>query len=150
MSVLFSLPRTQYSWTEPPLCTVPLYDSKLFISRSCLILVLTTVLHRPRRADVKKDVKNYQVPTTAVLPEKMWFQNISPIRFFKFQWDYDLNLGRYLNPELPPMRGFASLIVILGKYCTFVCGTLFGGIKLIKIYPPKQSSTYKSEILAEY
>jgi hypothetical protein len=51
------------------------------------------------------------------------------LRFFlKFCIDYDLNLGRYLNPNLPPIRDFASLI--LGKYCTFVCGTLFGGIDL--------------------
>jgi hypothetical protein len=28
-----------------------------------MILVLTIVLSRPRRADVKKDVKNYQGPT---------------------------------------------------------------------------------------
>ena len=40
--------------------------------------------------------------------------------------------------------------LILGKYCTFVCGNLFGRIKLIEVYPPKQSSTYKSAILAEY
>ena len=30
----------------------------------------------------------------------------------------------------------------LGKYCTFVCGTLFLWMKLIDHYPPKQSSTY--------
>jgi len=30
---------------------------------------------------------------------------------------------------------FASLI--LGKYCTFVCGSLLRGIKLIELYPPK-------------
>jgi hypothetical protein len=57
--------------------------------------------------------------------------------------DYDLNLCQYLNPELPPMRDFASLI--LGKYCIFVlnlvCGTLFGGIKLDALYPIKQSKT---------
>ena len=47
--------------------TVPLWESKLFISRSCPILVLTTVLGRPRRADVKKDVKNYQGPKKAFL-----------------------------------------------------------------------------------
>ena len=42
--------------------TVPLWKSKLFISRSFPILVLTTVLCRSRRADAKKDVKNYQGP----------------------------------------------------------------------------------------
>jgi hypothetical protein len=44
---------------------------------------------------------------------------------------------RYKVPTtaLPPMRDFGSLI--LGKYCTFVCGTLFRGIKLIELYPPK-------------
>ena len=47
--------------------TVPLCDSKLFISRSCPILVLTTVMGRPRRADVEKDVKNYQGPKKALL-----------------------------------------------------------------------------------
>ena len=75
---------------------------------------------------------------------------------------------RYKVPTtaLPPMRVVGSLIqlyfiisahlfaygiaAVLGKYCTFVCGTLFGRIKLIKLYPPKQSSTYKSAILAEY
>jgi hypothetical protein len=36
---------------------------------------------------------------------------------------------------LPPMRDFRSLI--LGKYYTFVCGTLFREIKLIELYLPK-------------
>jgi hypothetical protein len=34
---------------------------------------------------------------------------------------------------LPPMRDFASLL--LGNYCTFVCGTLFARIKLMMLYP---------------
>ena len=40
---------------------------------------------------------------------------------------------RYKVPTnaLPPMRDFGSLI--LGKYCTFVYGTLFGRIKLIEL-----------------
>ena len=49
-----------------------------------------------------------------------------PHTFFKFQWDYDLNLGRYLNPELPPMRDFGSLI--RGKYPdkkSFISGNKF-------------------------
>jgi hypothetical protein len=46
--------------------TIPLCESKLVISRSCLILVLTTVLGRPRRADVKNGVKNYHGPTTSL------------------------------------------------------------------------------------
>jgi hypothetical protein len=49
--------------------TVSLFKSKLFINRSCLILVLATVLGmvlgRPRRADDKNIVKNYQGPTTS-------------------------------------------------------------------------------------
>jgi hypothetical protein len=58
-----------------------------------------------------------------LLPEKMRFENkFRPYVFFKFWCDYDLNLGRYLNPELPPMRDFASLY-FLNRY-TFVCGTL--------------------------
>ena len=47
--------------------TVPLLKNKLFISISCPILVLTTVMGRPRRADVEKDVKNYQGPKKALL-----------------------------------------------------------------------------------
>jgi hypothetical protein len=43
--------------------TVPLCKKILFISRSCRILVLTTVLGLPRRADVKNVVKNDQGPT---------------------------------------------------------------------------------------
>ena len=35
---------------------------------------------------------------------------------------------------------FSSLY--LGKYCTYVCATLFRRIKPIELYPPKQSSTY--------
>jgi hypothetical protein len=41
------------------------YESKLIISRSCPFLVLTTVLRRPRHADCKNSVKNYQGPTTS-------------------------------------------------------------------------------------
>ena len=43
------------------------------------------------------------------------------------------------------MRDLGSLI--LGKYCTFVGGILFGRIKLDLLYPPKQSSTYKVQYL---
>jgi hypothetical protein len=44
---------------------------------------------------------------------------------------------RYKVPTtaLPPMRDLGSLI--LGKYCTFVCGSLFRVIKLIELYSPK-------------
>ena len=45
--------------------TVLLLNRKLFINKSCPMLVLTTVLGRPRRTDVKTDVKNYQGPTTS-------------------------------------------------------------------------------------
>jgi hypothetical protein len=37
---------------------------------------------------------------------------------------------------------FASLY--LGSYSTSVCGTLSPRIKLVELYPQKQSSTYKS------
>ena len=47
--------------------TISLCKSKLFISRSCPILVLTTILGRTRRAYVKKSVKNYQGPKKAFL-----------------------------------------------------------------------------------
>ena len=48
-------------------CTVPLRKSKLFISESCPILVLTTILGNPRRANghAKNDPTNYQGTTTS-------------------------------------------------------------------------------------
>ena len=52
--------------------TVPLLESKLFISRSCPILVLTTVLGCSRRVDVKNDVKTIM---SQILAEKMRFEN---------------------------------------------------------------------------
>jgi hypothetical protein len=51
--------------------TVPLLKSKVFICRSCPILVLATILSRPRRADVKNSVKNYQGPTTTTSCENV-------------------------------------------------------------------------------
>jgi hypothetical protein len=45
------------------------------------------------------------------------------------------------------MRDLASLC-FLNRH-TFVCGTLFGRINLDYLHPPKQSSTYKSAILAD-
>ena len=73
-----------------------------------------------------------------LLPEKMRFENtkISPIHFLKFQRDYDLNLCRYLNPELlvHSMRDFASLN-FLNRH-SFVCGTFF---------PNKTQSTLSKE-----
>jgi hypothetical protein len=62
---------------------------------------LRTVLGRPCRVDVK----NYQGPTTSRENAIRKYVNFR-IRFFKFCFDYDLNLCRYLNPELPPMGGF--------------------------------------------
>ena len=46
------------------------------------------------------------------------------------------------------MRDFASLYFI-NRHTTFVCGTLFLEIKLNYLHPRKQSSTYKSAILAD-
>jgi hypothetical protein len=52
--------------------TVPLYMKNIFISRSCLTLVLTTVMGLPRHTDPKKGVQNYQAQ---LLAEKMRFEN---------------------------------------------------------------------------
>jgi hypothetical protein len=52
--------------------TVPLYTKNIFISRSCLTLVLTTVMGLPRHTDPKKGVQNYQAQ---LLAEKMRFEN---------------------------------------------------------------------------
>jgi hypothetical protein len=85
------------------------------------------VLSRPHRAYVKKNgVKNFQGPTTSRENAIRKYPNI-PIRFFKFSYDYDLNLCRYLNTELPPMGDFAFLYFLTRH--TFVCGTLFGRTK---------------------
>ena len=75
--------------------TVPLYNITLFISRSYLILVLTTVLGRPCHPDNKNDVGVYYFPIKcdAKIPK------LPTQVFFKFYWYYDLNLGRYLNSE---------------------------------------------------
>jgi hypothetical protein len=54
------------------MATVSLHKRKLSISRSCPFLVLTIVLSRPRHADCKNSVKNYQ---GQLLPEKMRFEN---------------------------------------------------------------------------
>jgi hypothetical protein len=111
--------------------TVPLCKSKLFIGGSCPILVLTTVLGRPRHADAKNDVKNYQGPTTSRENAIRKYLNFL-IRFFKFCCDYDLNLCRYLNPELPPMRYLASpYFLIRHTFVCATCSTLFRRIKLI-------------------
>ena len=45
------------------------------------------------------------------------------------------------------MRDLASLYFLTRH--TFVCGTLFRRIRKIEVYPPKQSGTYKSAILAD-
>jgi hypothetical protein len=51
---------------KPSTFTVPLGKKKVLISRSCLILVLTAVLCRPRHhANTKNHVKYYQGPTTS-------------------------------------------------------------------------------------
>jgi hypothetical protein len=67
-------------------CTVPLCNGKLCtsINRSGPILVLTTVLDDPRRADVKKDVKNYHGPTTSRENAIRKYQNFYPSVFLNF------------------------------------------------------------------
>ena len=54
-----------YTAVDLDLGTVSLRNSKLFISGSCPILVLTTVLGLPRHADSINGVKNYQGLTTS-------------------------------------------------------------------------------------
>ena len=71
-----------------------------------------TVLSRPRHADAKNGVTNYQGLTTA---------RENAIR------------NAVLEPRVtaaPPMRGFASLYFLIHHTCTFVCATLFLAIKL--------------------
>jgi hypothetical protein len=80
----------------------------MFISGSCPILVLTTILGQPRHAGAKNDFKKYQGPTTSrenAIRVCLNFLN-TMVRFLKYFSDYDLNL--YLNPELPQMRDLGS------------------------------------------
>jgi hypothetical protein len=65
--ILFSTKFSRHAAVHTSMYTVPLYKSKLFISRSCPILVLRTVLGRPRRADIKKNVEKYQGPKKGFL-----------------------------------------------------------------------------------
>ena len=86
---------------------------------------MKTVLGFPRRADAKMVLKTIRGH------KKMRCQNIHIpliLLFFKVVSDYDLNLGRCLNPELTPLRNLASPY-FLNRH-TFVCGSLFPGIKL--------------------
>ena len=82
-----------------------------------------------RHNDAKIEVKDYQGPTRS------------------YECNYDLNLCRHLNPELPRVRDLRFLYFLIRHI--FVCGTLFPGIKLNSLYHTKQSCTYKSAILAE-
>jgi hypothetical protein len=76
-----------YTGIGTGIITVPLNNSKLFISGSyCPILVLTTVLGRPHHADVKNGVKNDQGPTTSREHAIRKYINFphTMVRFFKF------------------------------------------------------------------
>ena len=71
-----------HSQSTVSLCTI------IFISGSCLILVLTTTIpSRPLQPDLKNVVKDYQGPT--ILPEKMRFENTRKINI--------LSIVRFLN-----------------------------------------------------
>ena len=85
------------------------------------------VIYHSRLIDTKNDIKNCQGPTTSPENATRKYLNFT-ILVFKFQRGYDLNLCRYLNPELPPMRDFAALYEYFLNRHTFVCGTLFPGI----------------------
>jgi hypothetical protein len=83
----------------------------------------------------------------------MRFENICLICFFKFLCDYDINLWRYLNPELHPMRDFASLYFLISH--NFVCGTWFPRIykKLNSLYlrkPRRKVAHTKVRYLPRY
>jgi hypothetical protein len=122
-------------------CGIPYYcttwQKQFFTSGSCPILVLahddlSMVMGRPPHADAKSGVKKYQGPTTSRENMIRKHQNFS--RSYFLMLVYDLNLCRYLNPESPPLRDFASLYFLLVNRHTFVCGTLFPGIKLNLVY----------------
>jgi hypothetical protein len=118
------------------MCTVPLWNRKLFISRSCAILVLTTVLGRPRRADVENGVKTIhdQGPTTSRENAIRKYLNFPQTFFFKsLVW-----LWPKFVSVLEPIHVLTSNVGLRISNtrqahisdCTFVCGTLFGRIKL--------------------
>ena len=81
--LLVEVPSTQLRWA-PEYYTIA-KKSRLFISRSCPILVLTTVLYQPRRTDVKNDGKNYQGPRK-LISDVSKIPKFSLIRFLMFVW----------------------------------------------------------------
>ena len=129
--------------------TVLLLKKTLCISRSWPSLVLTTALEtlgRPLMLKISRE-------------NVIWKYLNFPIHFFKFLCDYDLNLCRYLNPELPPIlsREYTRVLTVLCHFAslyflnrhTNVGGTVSPRIKLNQLYLRKRSSTYKSAILAD-
>jgi hypothetical protein len=55
---------TKFRYLSTMLVLYHCFKKKNCITRSCPILVLTTVLGRPRHADAENDAENYQGPTT--------------------------------------------------------------------------------------
>jgi hypothetical protein len=100
----------------------------MWVSRVVLLLNSATSMYKN---DVLKK-RNYHGQTTIVIPEKMRFENIKYLTLTQFFiWIlsyYGLNLCRYSNPGLPPLRDLASLYFLMRHI--FVYATLFRGIKL--------------------
>jgi hypothetical protein len=113
-------------------CTVQLCESKLFFSGSCLIEVLRPDLESPRLQDHKSGLKFTRRPREHCQNMYSNYSNYS--NYFKFVWESQYknqtSEKRYKVPTtaLPPMRDLGSLY-FLNRH-TFVCGTLFQGIKL--------------------
>ena len=94
-------------------------------------------------SDPKNIVKKFKKPTTY---SKMRSENTMIFLhvFLFFYSDYDLNLCRYLNPKLPPMRYFRTQYFLNRHTWNFVWV-----IKLNQLYLPNQTCTYKNAIIAE-
>ena len=118
--------------------TVLLWISKLFIRISCLILVLSTVLSRPRHADVKMVLKTIRVQ---LLHEKMRFRicgNCSRLRAC-MQFPTERVSGKWRKKIAISIAGatpaWAFVCFSLGrprKKCTIYS---MGEIKISKIPP---------------
>ena len=96
-------------------CTVPLWKIKLFISKSCSILVLTTVRSRPVTLMLKSVLKTIR---GQLLSEKMLFEN-------RWLWSKFVSV---LEPRLTSNAGLRISIYSNPSYfymCNFVSGDKF-------------------------
>ena len=102
---------SQDLYTSAPMqCTVPLRKSKLFIGESCPILVLTTILSNPRRANSRKcDSKIHNFPHTFFkILVRLWPEFVSVLA----------RSQSYLQRATSGLYIFKSVILLYVQLCS--------------------------------